>query len=83
MSKEGDIPVFPVSGWKIGPLPGYDALVLKFQYLASPLQPIEEAEETIFYGLTPEIARGLISDLQKHIEAVEKSASLPHPEAKH
>ncbi|EBU7081516.1 bssS family protein, partial [Salmonella enterica subsp. enterica serovar Enteritidis] len=27
MSQKDDIPVFPVTGWQAGPLPGYDALV--------------------------------------------------------
>ncbi|CAJ0994595.1 hypothetical protein SODG_006408 [Sodalis praecaptivus] len=74
MSKKDDIPVFPVTGWKAGPLRGYDALTLKFQYLSSPMQPIEEAQETQFLGITTQMARTLIADLQKHIDSLENSA---------
>ncbi|WP_129991865.1 bssS family protein [Rahnella sp. CFA14(1/10)] len=81
MSNKSDIPIFPIAGWKIGPLPGYDALVMKFQFLTSPIQPIEEAQETQFFGLTPDIARALISELQKHIDTVEKfDSSVPTSE---
>lgn len=73
MSKQDDIPVFPVSGWQVGPLPGYDALVLKLQYLSSPMQQLEEAQETQFFAITPEMAEALISDLQKHIQTVRNS----------
>lgn len=83
MSEQGNIPVFPITGWKIGPLAGYDALVIKFQYLVSPLQQLEEAQETNFFGLTPAMARNLISDLQKHIETVENSGSQPSLAEKH
>ncbi len=53
MSNKDDIPVFPVSGWQAGPLPGYDALILKFQYLTSPMQPLESAQETQFFCTYP------------------------------
>ncbi|HHQ6722187.1 TPA: bssS family protein [Serratia fonticola] len=83
MSKKTDISIFPVTGWKIGPLPGYDALVLKFQFLTSPTQPLEEAQETQFFGITPDIAKAMIADLKKHIETVEKSSGAIHPSEKH
>ena len=73
MSKQDDIPVFPVAGWKVGPLPGYDAVVIKFQYLSSPMQPLEGAQETQFFAITPEMAEALIADLQKHIQTVRNS----------
>lgn len=75
MHTQEDPPIFFVTGWKIGPLPGYDALVIKFQYVTSPLQAFETAQETQFFGITPEMARTLISDLEKYIETEEKSAS--------
>ncbi|WGM04520.1 bssS family protein [Arsenophonus nasoniae] len=74
MSKKNDIPTFPIAGWKIGPLPGYDALALKFQFLSSPMQSINEAQETQFFIINPQMARTLIADLTKHIDTVEKSA---------
>ncbi|ECJ2444980.1 bssS family protein [Salmonella enterica subsp. enterica serovar Hermannswerder] len=73
MSQKDDIPVFPVSGWQAGPLPGYSALALKFQFLSSPMQPMETAQETQFFALTPEMTEALISDLRRHIETLKKS----------
>ncbi|MEX9896606.1 bssS family protein [Providencia rettgeri] len=73
MSKKDDIPVFPISGYQIGPLKGYDALVMKLQYLSSPMQSLDQAQETNFFALSPTVVRGIISDLQKHLETLEKS----------
>ncbi|UTJ46147.1 bssS family protein [Atlantibacter subterranea] len=83
MSQKDDIPVFPVTGWHAGPLPGYDALIVKFQFLSSPMQPIETAQETQFFALTPEMAESLVSDLQRHIESLRKSGVHSPQEDKH
>ncbi|HDU1488328.1 TPA: bssS family protein [Klebsiella pneumoniae] len=83
MSKQNDIPTFPVAGWTAGPLPGYDALVVKFQYLSSPMQPMESAQETEFFALTPEMTEALISDLQRHIDTLRKSGIHSPREGKH
>lgn len=73
MSKENDIPVFPIAGWQAGPLPGYDALVLKLQFLSSPMQSIEAPQETQFFAITPLQVENLISDLQRHLVELKKS----------
>lgn len=83
MSNKDDIPVFPVSGWQAGPLPGYDALILKFQYLTSPMQPLESAQETQFFALTPEMAESLVADLQRHIQNLKSSGIHSPQEGKH
>ncbi|WP_312804380.1 bssS family protein [Atlantibacter hermannii] len=70
MYKKDDIPVFPVIGWHAGPLPGHDAVIMKFQFLSSPMQPIETAQETQFFSLTPDMAESLVSYLQRHIESL-------------
>ncbi len=58
MSKKDDIPVFPISGYQIGPLKGYDALVMKLQYLSSPMHSLDQAQETNFFALSPAVVRG-------------------------
>ncbi|EEQ0857101.1 bssS family protein [Salmonella enterica subsp. enterica serovar Enteritidis] len=83
MSQKDDIPVFPVTGWQAGPLPGYDALVVKFQFLSSPMQPIESAQETQFLVLTPEMGESLASDLQRHIQDLRNSDVHSPQEGKH
>ncbi|QGX91226.1 bssS family protein [Tatumella sp. TA1] len=83
MSNKDDIPVFPVAGWKVGPLPGYDSVVLKFQYLVSPMQPLEQAQETQFFAVTTEMAEQLISELQKHVHTLKSSGVQSPQEPKH
>ncbi|HFP4394065.1 bssS family protein [Escherichia coli] len=72
MSQKDDIPVFPVTGWQAGPLPGYDVLALKFQFQASPMQPTDSEQETPFFVLSPEMVDSLILDLHRHIETLKK-----------
>lgn len=83
MSNKDDIPVFPVAGWQVGPLPGYDSVVLKFQYLVSPMQPLEQAQETQFFAVTTEMAEQLISELQKHVQTLKSSGVQSPQEPKH
>lgn len=83
MSQKNDIPVFPITAWQAGALPGYGALALKSQYLASPMQPLDSAQETQFFALTPEVAETLISDLRRHIETLKKSGIHSPQENRH
>ncbi|UAN60210.1 bssS family protein [Serratia sp. JSRIV004] len=83
MSKKTDMLIFPVTGWQIGSLSGHYAFVPKFQFITSPIQQLEEAQETQFFGITPDIAKAMIADLKKHIETVEKSSGAIHPSEKH
>ncbi|WP_261832922.1 bssS family protein [Leminorella grimontii] len=71
MSKENDVPVFPVTRWDMGPLPGYNAVAMRFHFIASPMDEIESAQQTNYMVITPDMARALISDLQRHLETAE------------
>lgn len=33
-----NIPLFPVAGWEISSIPSYDAIAVKLDFLASPMQ---------------------------------------------
>ncbi|WP_272525751.1 hypothetical protein [Providencia sp. PROV196] len=46
---------------------------MKLQYLSSPMQSLDQAQETNFFALSPDVVRGIISDLQKHLETLENS----------
>ncbi|MGP2470312.1 bssS family protein [Yersinia sp. 2540 StPb PI] len=83
MSKKDDIPVFPVAGWQAGPLPGHDMLILKFQFISSPMQKLGEAQESQFYALQPDMVRSLISDLTRHLEVLERCGVQFPVEKKH
>ncbi len=73
MSKKDDIPVFPITSWDIGPLPGYNAVAMRFHFITSPMDNIDSAQTTNYMVVTPEMAKSLISDLQKHIATAERS----------
>ncbi|ECE0793887.1 bssS family protein [Salmonella enterica subsp. diarizonae] len=78
-----EIPIFPVTGWKSGPLQSGDCLVLKFEYITSPMQSLESAQSTQFFGLTPQIAESLIADLQKSINSLKSDGNAPRQAEKH
>jgi len=64
---------YPVTGWHIGPLNTHQGLVLKFGYI-DPDAPREQGpQETLFMGLTLEMAKTLVTNLSEHIEYAEKN----------
>ncbi|WP_336747942.1 hypothetical protein [Pantoea vagans] len=66
---------YPVTGWNIGPLKSHRALVLKFGYI-DPDAPREQGpQETLFLGLTLEMAKKLVINLSEHIDYAEKSGN--------
>lgn len=64
-----NIPLFPVAGWAIGPIPAHNAVVVKFDFLTNLMQSPEEANEGRHYLLTPQQATELA---QKILEAVHR-----------
>lgn len=66
---------YPVTGWHIGPLNTHQALVVKFGYI-DPNAPREKGpQETLFLGLTLEMAKKLVANLSEHIDYVEKKST--------
>lgn len=63
---------YPVTGWHIGPLSGHQALVLQFGYLDPEAPRDQLPQETPFLGLTLDMAKKLVSNLNEHIDHVEK-----------
>ncbi|WP_348912172.1 hypothetical protein [Escherichia coli] len=47
------------------------------------MQPLDSAQETQFFALTPEMAETLISDLRRHIETLKKSGIHSPQENRH
>ncbi|HGG6232270.1 TPA: bssS family protein [Salmonella enterica subsp. enterica serovar Enteritidis] len=83
MSDENRIPIFPVTGWKTGPVQSGDCVVLKFEYITSPMQGLESAQSTQFFGLTPQMVENLITDLQKSINSLKSDGNAPCQAEKH
>ncbi|QDQ87716.1 hypothetical protein FMZ60_09015 [Alcaligenaceae bacterium SJ-26] len=68
-----DIPLFPVAGWAIGPIPSYGIATIKFDFLTHPLQKVEEANEGRHYALTPAQLRELIQKMQSTLDVLENT----------
>ncbi|MGK3144360.1 hypothetical protein [Pantoea sp. C2G6] len=64
---------YPVTGWHIGPLSGHQALVLQFGYVDPQAPQEQRLQETRFFGLTIEMAKELVGNLNEHIALAEKN----------
>ncbi len=60
--------LFPVADWSIGPILDYQCVTVKLGYLSSPMQPLDEAQQSQRFALTPaqavEIATALLRTVQ-------------------
>lgn len=63
---------YPVTGWHIGPLSGHQALVLQFGYIDPEAPRHQDPQQTLFFGLTIEMAKKLMNNLSEHIDYAEK-----------
>ncbi|ADO08666.1 hypothetical protein Pvag_0454 [Pantoea vagans C9-1] len=66
---------YPVTGWHIGPLSNHKALVLQFSYLDPEASREQAPQETLFLGLTIEMAKKLVSNLSEQIEYAENNVA--------
>ncbi len=72
MSNESDIPLFPIVGWNIGPIPTHGVVAFQPYFIASPMDPVEAAQPSRYYAMTPAQARELA---QKILEAADTAES--------
>ena len=66
MDKSNELATNPVSGWNIRGVQPYNALLLQFQYLSSPMQRLEDAHESRHYILTQEQAIELAEAIHRN-----------------
>lgn len=66
-----DIPVSPVSGWLLSPVPQYDAVILSLDYLSGTSAADQTASKSPVYTLTAAQARELIAALERGIGAID------------
>jgi hypothetical protein len=78
-----NIPLFPVTEWKIGPIPSMQIIAFRPSFLSHSMQPISEAQPSRFYALTPAQARDLISEMQKALHVLESTGYEAMPGEKH
>lgn len=70
MSAENELAVFPITGWKLGRLPGHEALLMQFSFVKSTLHPVEDSLETNLFCLSPEMTRDLIKQLSESLNLI-------------
>ncbi|WP_369788510.1 bssS family protein [Rouxiella sp. WC2420] len=83
MSEKQDVSVFPVTGWRVGPLLGHDVILMQFHFITSTLHPLDESQDGILYGITPDMARALIIQLEGSIESFRTSQIYSPDETNH
>lgn len=79
MTNEKEEKVFPVSNWSIGPMPFYEMITFKFDYLDYPDQQLEQSHHGRRYALTPDQARELVHGIQRALDKLETLAPPADP----
>ena len=80
MSTDHDDSVFQFASWTIGPLPSYNCVLFKPNYLSSPMQPVEEAHQGHRFVLTPEQAVELANSLLRSVQTLETLSAQGAPD---
>lgn len=78
-----DIPVFPVTGYTIGPIPSMGIVVIRFPFLASPMQEIDKADPGRTYALTPVQAREVRDSIDRALAILDRSEPQAGPDQSH
>lgn len=73
MDNQDEIPVFPVAGWAIGPLPAFGAITIRLDFLSNQLQDTSAPNIGRHYGLLPDQARELVAAINSALEKVENA----------
>lgn len=75
MNKFNSFTFYPITGWHIGPLTGHQALVLQFGYHDPKAPFTKRQQESLYFGMTIEMAKKLVVNLSEHIEYAEQHAT--------
>ncbi len=73
MNSDNDFPVFPVTGWQVGPKSDQNVLVFKIGYCTSSWNPNATTFDSPFFSMTPSMAKSLIYDLQRYVAHCEEN----------
>lgn len=72
---ENKIPVLPVVRWGISQAPSQQVGLIRLQYLSTPGQTLEQAQESPIYGFSPQQLRALAETLQQTAAQLEAAAT--------
>jgi hypothetical protein len=72
-----DIPVFPITGYTIGPITSMGIVIIQFPFLASPMQELAKADPGRRYALTPEQAREVRDAIDRAIPKLGSGQASP------
>ena len=64
-----DTHLFPAVGWELKYIDQYDTLIIRFPFLSSPMQKLEEADPGRWYALQPQQARELAERILAQLDA--------------
>ena len=73
MNSDNEFPVFPVTGWQVGPKSGQNILVFKIGYCTSSYNLNATPFDSPFFSMTPAMAKSLIYDLERYVAHCEES----------
>lgn len=76
-----EISICPVAATAIGPIPAMGIVIVRFDFLTHPSQPIEQPHLGRNYALTPVQARDLVERVRAALGALESVAPGGPPEA--
>lgn len=68
---EPRIPLAPVAGWEIGPIPAANAVMIRLGYVTHPLQTAAEAQQSPRFALAAQQCRELIAALQTALDRLD------------
>lgn len=66
-----DVKLFPITGWEASSVSAHDAVILRFQYLSSPMQSEEEPHTSPALAISRTQAQELIDLLQSQLKRLD------------
>ena len=83
MPPQDDITIFPITAWDVRTIASEGVIIFRPHFVASPMQKLEEAIPSRYYGLTPKQALALIDVLRRSIKDLERAGFQPSTDPKH
>jgi len=80
---EDEIHICPITGWSIGPVKALEVVTLKLGFITNAMQPLDEANESPIFAITPKQALELADALQRTVQKLHSVEFQPAPGPRH
>lgn len=80
---EMEVPLFPVTGWEIGPVVAHEVIMIRPAFVSGALQKLSESDPGRRYVLTPVQARELVAGIERALGALESAGPQAGPGSRH